>query len=323
MADTQQFIQSITFNGQDVDLGHLLESAYIERADPVGPLLILKFNDISSIIREEYGITKDSEITVSIGDPLGRDEIYENESFTVLSMPMLDSVLTINCVQSDIFKLSQKAGSARFFTKKSGASVVKQLFNNRSIKFSSSSDAIIEDYHLLPQGRPIDLIRQIARETGRLAYLHRGVFTLKSFSELFDTANTLEYHYRDSRQDNQIAGYSLLDSRWKKQDITTKKNMSFDIEKGFISSGSGPVEHISASSKLTLKSLLVLPQPAIELLMEGHGAIRPGARIDIKWNKLQIESPIDESLPESVLVGAVTHFSKANRYQCKVLGLTL
>lgn len=325
MAEIQQFIQSIEYKGKPVDLGHLLESTYIERTDIAAPLLILKFNDVDAIIREEYGIKNQDEIKVSFGDPLGRDAIYEDERFTVQSMPM-DSghVLTVNCIQSDAFKLLPKAGSARFFVGEPAISVIRKLFNGAPLKFQSSDGAAIEDYHLLPQQRPIELIRQIARETGKLAFLSRGVVTLKSFDELLQEGlkKPFEYHYRDSRKDNQIVGYRVLDSQWKAQDILNANYAANDMSKGMVKGNSpAPVEFSGVSSKATLKAMGSLPIPAIEFLVEGHGGLQPGKVCKIAWNKLQGESPINESLPDTVVIGSVSHYSRANRYQCRVMGL--
>lgn len=325
MAEIQQFIQSIQYKGKPVDLGHLLESTYIERTDIAAPLLILKFNDIDAIIREEYGLKNSNEIKVSFGDPLGRDAIYENERFTVQSMPMGSGhVLTVNCIQTDAFKLLPKAGSARFFVGEPAISVIRKLFNGAPLKFHSVTDAAIEDYHLLPQQRPIELIRQIARETGKLAFLSRGIVTLKSFDELLQEGlkKPFEYHYRDSRKDNQIAGYRVLDSEWKAKDILNANYAANDMSKGMVKGNSpAPVEFSGASSKATLKAMGNIPVPAIEFLVEGHGGLQLGKVCKIAWNKLQGESPIDESLPDTVVIGSVSHYSRANRYQCRVMGL--
>lgn len=325
MAEIQQFIQSIEYKGKPIDLGHLLESTYIERTDIAAPLLILRFNDVDAIIREEYGIKNQDEIKVSFGDPLGRDAIYEDERFTVQSMPMASGhVLTLNCTQSDSFKLLAKAGTARFFVGEPAISVIRKLFNGAPLKFSSVSDAAIEDYHLLPQQRPIELIRQIARETGKLAFLSRGVVTLKSFDELLQEGlkKPFDYHYRDSRKDSQIIDYRVLDSRWKAQDILNANYASNDISKGMVKGNSpAPVEFSGVSSKATLKAMRSLPIPAIEFLVDGHGGLQPGKVCKTTWNKLQAESPVDESLPDTVVIGSVSHYSRANRYQCRVMGL--
>lgn len=327
MAEIQQFIQSIEYKGKPVDLGHLLESTYIERTDIAAPLLILKFNDVDAIIREEYGVKNQDEIKVSFGDPLGRDAIYEDERFTVQSMPMASGhVLTVNCIQSDAFKLLPKAGSARFFVGEPAISVIRKLFSGAPLKFQSSDSAAIEDYHLLPQQRPIELIRQIARETGKLAFLSRGVVTLKSFDELLQEGlkKPFDYHYRDSRKDSQIIEYRVLDSQWKAQDILNRNYAAADMVKGKVDSKAQlPTQYTGVSHKQTLAVLGKMPIPAIEFLVEGHGGLQPGKVCKITWNKLQAESPVDESLPDTVVIGSVSHYSRANRYQCRVMGLVV
>ena len=324
MPEVNQHIQDIHHKGREIDLGHLLESSLIERMDIVGPLLILRFNDIDSIIKEEYGIKKDDELTVSYGDPLGRDVMHESERFTVLSMPFINNVRTINLVQTDSLKLLMPANEARFFVRESPISVVKNLLGGSPLRFASSVNIVTEDYHLLPKTLPAKLIRQIARETGSFAFINRGVFKLDNYDALKKSANTLEYHYRDTREENQIIEFRQMDGEWKKEGVVKKNHAFFDIKKGIVRSSNykkAATEWMGVGSKLTIDSMRVMASPVLELLMEGHGGLKPGEICKIKWNKLQTESPIDESIHDEIMVGAVTHYTRANRYQCKVMGV--
>lgn len=322
---THQFIQSITHNNEELDLGFIVEASYIERTDIVGPLLILRFNDSERLIREHFKIKAESLLYVALGDPVGRDFMHESERFTVQSIKMSADVLTLNCVQSDAYQLLAQAAKARFFVGDSAVSVIKKLMNSAALDYQSSQDAVIESYHLLPQQRPFDLIRQITRETGRLAFITRGKLYFKTFAEMQEEGlkRPLQYHHNDTRQDNQIIGYRLFDGAWKAKDLTKRNYVAFDMEKGVISSGDSkaPTVFLGAASKTTLKAISNIPVPVIEFIAEGNSELSAGKVCNIKWNKLQTESPIDESLPENILIGSVTHYSRANRYQCKVAGL--
>ena len=324
MANSVQIlIQSIKHNGKEIDLGHLVESVYIEKADAWGPVLILKYNDINSIIRDEYRIVEGDVLTVTIGDPLTDDELNLTEQFTVLSMPLNGPLLTINCVQSDIHALLAHAGSARIFRAKSGLYLCQQLLNKSGVKYSSSKNPIIEDYHLLPGTRPVNLIRRMARETGRLAWYARNEFTLKSFDELMadGDSSAIEYHWNDSRQAHQIANYDKLSSHWKKKDSADKNYIAFDFKEGIVSegSGSGPTQWMGAAKKNTLSAMGDIPIPSILFLAAGYGQAQPGKVVKFTWNKSQSSQLLDESLPSKGLIYSVSHHQAGNLYQNKIM----
>lgn len=319
MADTQIFIQGIKYNGKDMDLGHILSSAYIERADIWSPLLILKFNDVNSIIRDEVGLKEGDEVEVRLADPLAGDSFYHIEQFTVLSMPLQGSTLTVNCIQSDIHKLVFPAERSRIFRAQSGLSVIKALLNTGSMRFISDKSAAIENYHLLPTTRPANLIRRIAKETGKMAWYCRGEFTYRSYQEMVSASKPIDYHWNDSRQKNQIAEYQVMNSLWKKKDVADRTYCAFDIREGIVKAGSGPLEWMGAAKKNTLASMGSIPSPALSFSAIGNAALRPGAVIKHAWNKTSADALLDESLPAKSVVYSVTHYSGTNTYQNKVL----
>ena len=320
MADVQILIQEIKVDGGVIDLGHLLTSAYIEKADIWSPLLILTFNDVDSIVRDEYHIRKDSVLKVKIADPLADDEAYFLESFTVLSTLLKGAVLTINCVQSDIHKLIFPIGQARIFRNQTGVAIIKKLIGGKSIRYLSGSAAALETYHLLPNSKPANLIRRIAKETGNLAFYSRGEFTFKSYDELMSEASTT-YYWNDSRQKHQIVEYRALQDNWKRE---RKSFKAFDVDKGIIQTGDdGPAEWLGVAKQNTLESMNKIPIPAIILTSSGNALLRPGKPINHVWNKFRSESEVDESLPRQSLIHSITHFSEANSYQNKIMTVTL
>jgi len=328
MADAIQiFTQSIKFNGESLDLAHLIETSYIERMDVWGPLLILKFNDLESIIRDEVGLKEGDILTVTFGDPLTEDTLHLTETFTVLSMPFAGGELTINGVQSDIFPLMSPAVTSRAFRQRSGLYLCQQLLNKKSATFNTSKNPIIEDYHLLPQTRPLNLMRRMVRETARMAWYARNEFTLKSFDELMSDgmSDAIEYHFNDSRQNNQIADYELLENKWKKKDTADKSYISYDFSQGVLVSGGSsgsPPEWMGAVSKNTLAAMNNVPIPSVLFLASGFGMAKPGRVVKFFWNKSRSSTTMDESLPANGLIYSVTHHARGNLYQNKIMTLT-
>ncbi|MCX4030477.1 hypothetical protein [Spartinivicinus marinus] len=318
-------IQEIRYQDKPLDLSWLIEAVYIETLDLSGPKLILKLNDREAIFRDDLGIRPFETLTVTLADPYRRDELDTIEHFVILTMPMdAESVLTLNCLSEVIFQLKMPATQARFFVGEAPETVVKFLVNHTAI--NTSAFPAIEDYHLLPGMRPSRLLKQIARETAAVIHYQRQQFTFKPISALLKKTALISYHYDDARQQNQILSFKKTNADPLIQSFTQRQFTGWHLAQGILNSSNAnttdsstvPRELAGFKSPITLANLNTLLTPTLEFTCLGNGALQAGITLQLAFNRNHTELPIDESLPDKVIIQSVAHRYSAQKYQCRV-----
>jgi hypothetical protein len=362
--DQQTYIlQSVTLGGEEFDLSLITHCAYIETFDLSGPKLILKFHDRYAFLRDQLGLKEFDEIEVTLADPFHQDGIDEKQKFIILTMPIKEGVMTLNAMQSDIFRGKKQCpadGGMSFMEKPLDTDVITEIFpgvdveknksvfryrkdtsreytywdkrklagkNKRKIDFPT-----VSGYYLSPTDKtlntPCKLMRHIAAEYGFVCFWKRNLFYCMKLSDMLQEER-FYYDYDDPTMPNQIHDYKQLNIAAMVKGKTMFNYRGFDITRGRIKGGvetdsTGnplPIRFSGATDEMVFDSLTQKAIPIIDIVTLGNGFIQPGKTAYLTWNVANKDAPIDESLPDRVIIGNVTHFYTPQRYYCRFRGI--
>lgn len=255
-----------------------------------------------------------------MADPYRRDALDTVERFVILTMPMdANAVLTLNCLSEVIFQLKTPAILPRFFVGQPPNTVVKSLVD--SVPVNADPFPALEDYHLLPGMRPSRLLKQMARENAAVIYYQRQQLAFKPIKSLLEKQAHITYHAGDTRQQNQMVSFTQSNADPLIQSFTQRQFTGWHLNQGPLTTQvaqASPRELVGLTSPITLTNLNTLLTPALEFTCLGNGGLRAGITLQLVFNRLSIELPIDESLPEKVIIQSVAHRYRAQKYQCRV-----
>jgi len=317
-------IQKVTTaQGEDLDLSFLRVSNYVETLDLSGPRLMLEFSDPEGILRMDYSLKENDDLTVAIADPYHRDGMDLEMKFVIKKAPLVGSTLKVLCVQRDIESLKTPSAGPVFFTRKPAGQLLSRFLPG--VAQEVGSFPVVEDYHLLPGERPSRLLRQAALEQGAVAFFQRGKMCFQKLSELYAKESQLTYHYNDARKENQVGTYQKPNVDAIIKDKISRKYSGWSPTKGFVGSATAtagtPVEWRPHANVATLNNLGTIGMPAIDFVCHGNGYLMPGVSLSFVWNMERSDAPIDETLPEKVVVSAVAHYYSRQKYFCRVKGV--
>ncbi|NYZ70257.1 hypothetical protein H0A36_30045, partial [Endozoicomonas sp. SM1973] len=174
--------------------------------------------------------------------------------------------------------------------------------------------------------RPSRLLKQIARETAAVIHYQRQQFTFKPISALLKKTALISYHYDDARQQNQILSFKKTNADPLIQSFTQRQFTGWHLAQGILNSSNAnttdsstvPRELAGFKSPITLANLNTLLTPTLEFTCLGNGALQAGITLQLAFNRNHTELPIDESLPDKVIIQSVAHRYSAQKYQCRV-----
>ncbi|WP_347361813.1 hypothetical protein [Vibrio vulnificus] len=318
-----QLVQSITYNGEDLDLSSLKEAAFIETTTLDGPKLIIEYDDKERYLRDDLAIKEKAVFTVVLSDPVNQDALNWETQWVIMTMPASENgTVTFNLFLKALYDLKRPASSARCFVKEPVSKVLRQLAPG--IPLDVGTFPIRLDFHLLPAQRPSRLIRQMAKELGALVFIRRGTLVFCTLKELQERSPTYTYHYNDTREQFQIARYTTPNDSSLIEDLTERRFVGWDDKKGMVYSGkhsSAPIEHSGVTSRFVLDNLSKIPIPVLDAYMFGNGGLRAGDVVEVVWNRSDLERPIDESLPTLIVIGLVSHSYKDKKYYNRIKGI--
>ncbi|MFI3276554.1 hypothetical protein [Vibrio sp.] len=322
-----QLVQSIVYHGGDqreeLDLSFLIEATFVETTTLDGPKLIIEYDDKEQFLRDDLAIKERAVFTVVLSDPVNQDALNWETDWVVMTMPASEGgTITFNLLLKSLHDLKQPSPNARFFVKEPVSKVLRQLVPD--LPLDVGTFPIRLDFHLLPAQRPSRLIRQMAKELGALVFIRRGTLVFRTLKELQERAPTYLYHYNDTRQQYQIAQYTLPNDSSLIEDLIQRRFVGWDDKKGMVYSGkysAAPIEHSGITSKFVLDNLSKIPIPVLDAYMLGNGGLRAGDVIEIIWNRSDLERPIDESLPTLIVIGLAAHSYKGKKYYNRIKGI--
>jgi hypothetical protein len=317
------FIQRMVVDGEDIDLSFLQTCVLVETLDLSGPKLIVTFHDPDSILRDDLGVRPLSELEVTFADYWNDNSDAElKDTFTVLTMPVKNESVTLNCLQKDVHALKTPALKAQMFVNKPVTTIVRAL--SPGVPCSAGGFPVGADYQLLPGERPSVVLRQMALELGGKFYYQRGKFYMGRVVAMLSQDAAMTYAYEDRQAEYQIIHYSRPNAGYMVKDVLLRDYRGWNMTNGFISAlkhDDRPVEFVSNDTMSALKNLTVTSFPEVDFITHGHGMLRPGISLDLEWNLLRNDSPIDESLPGKIVIGTAAHFYSAQKYFVRIKGI--
>lgn len=315
------FLQKIATSKGYIDLSFLKECWYCEEFDLSGPVLQLKFDDKDRIIRDRLGLKEGSEIDVFFADYWMKDNIQHTAKFRIMSMPVANGFLVLNCFHSALFSLKDPVKESLLFTKKDVKAIAKRLLPSWQI-FAIGNFPVSDDYHVLPGQRPSVMLRKLAREKAAAIFFQRNKFVIKRLSDFMALNPVFNYEHSNSQAENRVITFKAINSEPILKDALDRNYQGWNMNSGWISGSSDdmPLMIHSSPNKNTLANIKAYMAPVIDFTCSGNGGLMPGVPISFTWNTEYLDAPIDESLPEKIVALTVIHQYTPQKYFCRVKG---
>ncbi|MBE0505905.1 MAG: hypothetical protein IBX50_04185 [Marinospirillum sp.] len=315
-----QLVQKILIDGEEADISLMQSFTYIETLSLDSPKFIIVMQDNDNLIRDDFGLQEGSVLTVVLLDQHLQGGLDITEDVVVRSITGSESGLITIHGFPEIIDTAKKPASKAFF-------LVDMPINaiGAAMMPGAAVDAdpmpSIDRFHLLPGERPTRKLRQLSRETGTAIYYQRGSLLIKSLDGLFSQPEFDTYHYQDSMQESKILAYKSLYRGDLAAELIHKHYAGWNIVDGHITAT------MNDDQPVEIRPLHTVPQldgqnwvviPVIDFGTHGRGELMPGLNIGLKFHRARQGRPLDESLPEKVLIYLVAHHYEANRYSCRV-----
>lgn len=312
MAD-QQFLltQSILHNEQEIDLSLLRATTYIESMNLEGPVLIFKFDDTTGIIRDSYGLKEQDKIKVKLTDFQNTEVLNIEEEYTILDTAVgADKSFIVDCVDSRIADLYPRAVLAKAFIGKSASQIIKGLmpgFNKYDIdKFAPASD-----YWLTIGMRPLHLLMKVSADLGCALWMSRGTVHFKKLEKYQETVKPKSITYTDS---DGGAEYRMYDAEKYPQQAITKElvqrnRCGWSMTKGLLKSSKykdKPPVMTASAHQVELNNMGAGVMPVVSFMADGDSQLQPGDVLPVHWARPDMGAPIDESMPDKIILDKTT-----------------
>lgn len=198
------------------------------------------------------------------------------------------------------------------------------------LKRSIGQFAVVENYHCIAGERPTTMLRQLAEEQGAHAWVARGTFHLRKFAELLAQDPAMTFHYATMDSGFPILKYTRPSTQMHLQESAIRSFTGWNETLGRVKTSSSipflagakstPPMITGAAAPYVLGNKPVTKQTAIDFVTLGNLSITPGQLAKLVWHLPDPENPIDEGLPERVVIESVAHWYSSQKYYCRVKG---
>lgn len=308
--------------GREFDLGYMSDFTFVETMDLSGPKVIMRFKDPHLYLQDNLKIKAEDEISITLADIFSSDQMDAVIDFTILSCPGAGDDVLINGMASAVYATKKPVNRANLFPVGSAEGILGHYFSG--IKQDLTKLPVTEGYHILAGERPSYALRQMAREQAGQIFFSRDRISIKRISELMKNEPDFTYHSGDNREELQVITYQVKKPEQTLKDRMVRSYSSFSITDGWVSSNKnlGGVPQLYGSSLgPVLDSLNAVPFPVIDCTVSGNGGIRAGSVIGFQWHTRRQDSPLNEALPEKVVVHLVAHHYNQTGYFCRIKGV--
>lgn len=314
------FLQKISIDGQGIDMNNVRLLAYTEYSDLSGPTIILELRDEQSIIRDVVGLKTNSIITLEMGDVTGVSNEFFEETFTVLTMPIENGMITIEGFQKECHELKQPSGTPRFFTNMEPSQILAELLPTLKVVCNVSG---VGTYHLNQGKSPSRLIRNMARDFGATCYIARGSIYLIPLSTFNTGDPVVKMGINSPNADTNIDFFNRLSEEAFLKRLVQKNYASWITTKGYINSNTHEekesvlLAYPTTTEQLANQTLHI--QPKIDVVTIGNTKLMPCSTVDIEIVKLGKNSEIDESIDRLMGIQTITHYAKGSAYNNRIV----
>lgn len=316
-------------SGEDLELAYLKEGTYVESTQLDGPKLVLCFADPENYIKAHVQIREYDEFLVSFGDSYRENGVSEQDSFTVLTCtPQQDGTVKINLMASIVYSMKKIADKTRVFAQR-GIPEILQAFSGGA-RLDVGKFPVVENYHNIAGERPSALLRQIAAEHGAHIWYARGTLSMHRFEELFAREPVMTFHWGTIKDENGIVRYTRPSAQLKAQEEAVRTFTGWNEVTGRVKTSpdspmlsrasSKPATITGSSNTFVLGNGPVATRTAIDFVALGNMSVTAGQSIKIMWHMPDPANPINEGLPDRVVVEGVAHWYSGQRYYCRVKG---
>lgn len=317
------FVQKIVHKptGQEFDLGFLSEFTLVETMDLSGPKVIMRVRDNTLYLQDNLKIKAEDELTITLADVFANEGMDAVMDFTILSCPQASGNIVINCMKTAVYETKKPAKRASLFPVGSASNVLGRFFPG--LKLDLPKLPVSESYHVLAGERPSYALKQMAMEQGGHIFFSRDKVVVRRISDLIKQEPEFKYHGGDNREEMQIITYQVKKPEQVLKDRCIRNYYSFSITDGFISSkkNAGGIPMLYGSSKApVLDGINAVPSPVIDFTVSGNGKIRAGSVIGFEWHTARKDAPLNEALPEKVVVWCVAHYFGGGKFFTRVKG---
>lgn len=316
------FVKTIVHDqsGQEFDQGFIEDVSFVETLDFDGPKFILTMADQYDYLKDELKVKELDTVTCSLSDDFARSGLNSSVNFTIVTNRSTGHFTQYNMMSTPIFSTKNPwKGGSKAFVQKKVDDIVGYFV--KGLKLDIKPFPVVEDYHCLAGERPSILLRQLAIEKGAHIWADRDTCSFKAFKSLWNQGPAHTYHHAKDDEANTIVNYRVPSQKKQLTDTIPKGYSGWDFSTGKIGGGGAPA--FSASQKsLTLTQKQKGAIEVIDFVCHGNGGIRPGQVLKLVWHLPDPERPLDENLPEKVVVSVVAHHYSSQKYYCRVKGVT-
>lgn len=316
-------------SGEELEIPYLDEGTYVESIELDGPKLMLAFRDPMERIKNDLQIKEYDTLTVSFGDTWREDGVSEKDTFTVLTIrPEQDGRVKLNLMAKTVYSMKTIADKTRVFTQRGLADILGAF--SSGAKLNLGKFPVIENYHCIAGERPSSLLRQIASEQGAHIWYARGSVHMKRFAELIAQSPALTFHWGTMNTENGIVRYTKPSGQMRAQEnkvrtftgwneVTGRVKTSVDMPV-LSKAGSKPTAITASPNLFVLGQAPIAKKTAIDFVALGNMSVTAGQKIKIVWHTADPSNPVNEGLPDNVVVESVAHWYSAQKYYCRVKG---
>lgn len=319
-------------SGLELPQGYLLQGIYIESMELNGPKIILVYNDPEQYISGKIKIKEYDELTISYGDAWAENGVSEQEDFVVLTCTPVhrSKHIEISCMAKMVYELKKINDKAKIFKQRGVLEILKAIVL-KGMKFDIKAFPVINDYHLPPGMRPTTMLRQIAKEMGAQMWYSRNTIHMCKFEFCYAQSPEMTFEYGKIGSENSILKYEKPSEQVAAQETKLRVWTGWDEKKGRVSTpldnpllskikGVAKQFYPGGNNPWILANALVGTKVAIDFIASGSFAVEPGKSLALRWHQANPQDPLNENLPDKIVVDTVSHFYAPQKYAIRVKG---
>lgn len=314
----QYYLQSVSLNGVEIPRSDVIESAYIEMLNFMGPVLMLQIRDTSQRVIDNLKVKMGSTLVATLGDAAGRYALFQ-ETFYVVQAPYERDTVHIVAIVSSVQKLLTPAAQPRYYNQKQPSDIVRELAPGLIVNADSLSK--VGTWHLNNGQKPAVLLKQIANDTGAKAWYAQKKINFKLNDSLLAQPASFTYEYNNPR-----AGFAFSKIRNINQDFAATATRQFRFmgwheTEGFKQTGdpSLPIKMVSDDDLGVLQNKHITIIPKLDAECSGNPGIMAGQVINVMLHRYDAENRVNESVPKTMVVERVTHFESRWTYLTRMI----
>lgn len=315
--------------GEELEIAYLDEGTYVESIELDGPKLMLAFRDPMDRIKNDLQVREFDTLTVSFCDLWRENGVNERDVFTILTCkPDQDGKIRMNLMAKTVYGMKVIADKTKIFTQR-GLSDILGTWSNGA-KLNLGKFPVVENYHCIAGERPSNMLRQIALEQGAHLWYARGSIHMKRFAEMFSQEPALTFHWGTMKHENGIVKYEKPSGQLVAQENNVRTFTGWNEIRGRVKTspdmpvlakaGSKPTTITNSPNTFILGNAPVAKKTAIDFISLGNMSITAGQAVKLIWHTADPSNPVDEGLPDKVVVESVAHWYSNQKYYSRVKG---